>query len=769
VKRWRLKALHLQLAVLLTGLMLTAVFVRFDQELRQEELTREAQQTLSAVSANIHEVFYRRFFLANSLEAFVSANRHLDLNQPDQQQQFADEFDQFTRTLDDLTNGVLSMQIAPGGIVRYVSNVDRNSAAIGHDLLVDDARRDQVLRAIRDRRTIVDGPLDLLQGGNAIIARKAIFVDGYNFEPASDGQSQLFVADPTLVSVIPAEFWGLVTVLIDTETVFAEVSTSSRTQAFDIALRGRHGLGRIGEVIYGDEQVFNDSLAEELVVLPDGAWLLAAKNRTPLYPSTMVILIGLSLTLAALFAYRLHEKTQLAHAASQAKSDFLAVISHEIRTPLNGIIGVASVLEKNSMDDRNRELVDIIMLSSKSLLTLVSDILDFSKIESGKFELENRAYSLRDNVKWISMLVQEQLREKPVKYELRVSPEVSDFIIGDEKRINQILLNLLNNAVKFTERGFIRLDVSVQHSASQKSQLCFKVSDSGIGIEKTRLVSVFSAFTQASTDVTRNYGGTGLGLTIVKRLSEFMGGTVTVESEPGKGSVFTTCIDYLPVVQTTVQTTGQTTVRTTLQSTAQSTGQTLQAHDVNGPEGLREQPAPRVTETLQPGHSQPTLTLSEQVQTAQAQAGSGQVKHTANTSVAAAIDDFSAISVLVVEDNKLNQQILNMMLQKLNATADFADDGEIALEKSRERCYDLIFMDSYMPVMDGLTTASKIRERDGHATLPWIVSVTASVSDEHQEACLSAGMNDFISKPLTVDSVRVALKNYLNQRSPDSK
>ena len=757
VKRWGLKALQLQVAVLLIGLMLTAVFVRFDQELRQEELTREAQQTLSAVSANIHEVFYRRFYLANSLEAFVSANRHLDLNQPDQQQQFADEFDQFTRTLDDLTSGILSMQIAPGGIVRYVSNIDRNSAAIGHDLLVDDARRDQVLRAIRDRRTIVDGPLDLLQGGNAIIARKAIFVDGYNFEPASDGQSQLFVSDPALVSVIPAEFWGLVTVLIDTETVFAEVSTSSRTQAFDIALRGRHGLGRIGEVIYGDEQVFNDSLAEELVVLPDGAWLLAAKSRTPLYPSTMVILIGLSLTLAALFAYRLHEKTQLANAASQAKSDFLAVISHEIRTPLNGIIGVASVLEKNSMDDRNRELVDIIMLSSKSLLTLVSDILDFSKIESGKFELENRAYSLRDNVKWISMLVQEQLREKPVEYELRVSPEVSDFIIGDEKRINQILLNLLNNAVKFTERGFIRLDVSVQQSASQKSQLCFKVSDSGIGIDKTRLVSVFSAFTQASTDVTRNYGGTGLGLTIVKRLSEFMGGTVTVESEPGKGSVFTTCIDYLPVVQTTVQT------------TVQSTGQTLQAQDVNGPEGLQGQPAPLATETLQPGHLLPTLTLSEQVQAAQAQAGSGQVKHTANTSVTAAIDDFSAISVLVVEDNKLNQQILNMMLQKLNATADFADDGEIALEKSRERCYDLIFMDSYMPVMDGLTTASKIRERDGHATLPWIVSVTASVSDEHKEACLSAGMNDFMSKPLTVDSVRVALKNYLNQRSPDSK
>ena len=731
MRRLPFKAIQLQVAVLLIGLLLTAVFGRFDLVLRQEQQNREAQQTLSAVSANIREVFYLRFYLANSLEAFVSANRHLDLNQPDQQQQFADEFDQFTRRLDDLTSGILSMQIAPGGIVRYVSNVDRNSAAIGHDLLVDGARREQVLRAIRDRRTIVDGPMDLLQGGNAIIARKAIFVDGYNFEPASDGQSQLFASDPTLLSVIPAEFWGLAMVLIDTATVIAEVSTSSGNQAFDIALRGKHGLGRIGEVIYGDEQVFYDSLAEELVVLPDGAWLLAAKSRETLYPSSLIILIGLLLTLAALLAYRLYEKTQLANAASQAKSDFLAVISHEIRTPLNGIIGVASVLEKNRMDDRNRELVDIIMLSSQSLLTLVSDILDFSKIESGKFELENRAYSLRDSVKWISMLVQEQLREKPVEYELRVSPNVSEFILGDEKRINQILLNLLNNAVKFTERGFIRLEVYVQQSASQKSQLCFKISDSGIGIEKNRLVSVFSAFTQASTDVTRNYGGTGLGLNIVQRLSEIMGGTVTVESEPGKGSVFTSCINYLPVVQT------------------------LQAHDLHAPGGL-PQPAPSGNEYMQLPQNQ------------DAQTEAGQVKHTANTSITAVIDDFSAISVLVVEDNKLNQQILDLMLQKFNASADFADNGEIALEKTRERRYDLIFMDSYMPVMDGLAAASNIRERDGHATLPWIVSVTASVSDEHKEACLRAGMNDFMSKPLTIESVRVAFKNYLDQRTPYS-
>jgi len=153
VRRLPFKAIQLQLAVLLIGLLLTAMFVRFDLLLRQEQQIREAQQTLSA----------------------VSADRHLDLNQPDQQQ-FSDEFDQFTRTLDDLTSGILSMQIVPGGIVCYVSNIDRNSAAIGHDLLVDGARRDQVLRAIRDRRTIVDGPLDLLQGGNAIIARKPVSV-----------------------------------------------------------------------------------------------------------------------------------------------------------------------------------------------------------------------------------------------------------------------------------------------------------------------------------------------------------------------------------------------------------------------------------------------------------------------------------------------------------------------------------------------------------------------------------------------------------------
>ncbi|MDP2286829.1 MAG: ATP-binding protein, partial [Pseudohongiella sp.] len=295
---------------------------------------------------------------------------------------------------------------------------------------------------------------------------------------------------------------------------------------------------------------------------------------------------------------------------------------------------------------------------------------------------------------------QEQLREKDVEFELHISAEVSSHIIGDEKRINQILLNLLNNAVKFTESGFIKLDVSVQQSPDGTAQLCFKVSDSGIGIEKARLSAIFNAFTQASNDVTRNYGGTGLGLTIVRRLSEIMGGTVTVESEPGRGSVFTSCISYLPVVQVSSQ-------RSSVPSAAK---------------------------------------------------------------VPIAIEyDFSTLSVLVVEDNKLNQEILNMMLGKLNASADFADDGEIALEKTRLRQYDLIFMDSYMPVMDGLTTASNIRERDGRSASPWIVSVTASVSDEHKEACERAGMNDFLAKPLTLDGVRRTLINYLDQRSPEPK
>ncbi|MDO9477914.1 MAG: ATP-binding protein [Pseudohongiella sp.] len=700
MKKWRFKALQLQLLVLLLGLALTSAFVRFDLVIRNEELTREAEQTLSAVSANIHEVFYRRFYLANSLEAFVNANRHLDLNIPEQRAQFGEHFEQFTQTLDNLTSGILSMQIAPGGIVSFVSNLERNRAALGHDLLIDDTRREQVLRAIRDRRTIVDGPMELLQGGNAIIARQAIFIEGHQFKPASLNQSLLFESSPAVLSAIPDEFWGLVTVLIDTDTVFAEVGTPIGSREFDIALRGRHGLGRIGDVIYGDESVFVSPLAEEIVILPDGAWLLAARNATPLFPSSLIVLIGLSLTLAALFAYRLHEKTQLANAASKAKSDFLAVISHEIRTPLNGIIGVASVLEKNNLDSRNRELVDIIMLSSQSLLTLVNDILDFSKIESGKFELENRTFSLHENIKWISMLVQEQLREKDVEFELHISAEVSSHIIGDEKRINQILLNLLNNAVKFTESGFIKLDVSVQQSPDGTAQLCFKVSDSGIGIEKARLSAIFNAFTQASNDVTRNYGGTGLGLTIVRRLSEIMGGTVTVESEPGRGSVFTSCISYLPVVQVSSQ-------RSSLPSAAK---------------------------------------------------------------IPIAIEyDFSTLSVLVVEDNKLNQEILNMMLGKLNASADFADDGEIALEKTRLRQYDLIFMDSYMPVMDGLTTASSIRERDGRSASPWIVSVTASVSDEHKEACERAGMNDFLAKPLTLEGVRRTLINYLDQRSPESK
>ncbi|TFH72310.1 response regulator [Gammaproteobacteria bacterium LSUCC0112] len=712
MKTWRINALQLHLLVVVLGIALTCAFVRFDLVIRNEELTREAQQTLSAVSANINEVFYRRFYIANSLEAFVTANRDLDLTVPEQRLQFAEHFNQFTQTLDNLTSGVLSMQVAPGGIVSYVSQPDRNSQAVGHDLLFDDTRRDEVLRAIRDKRTIVDGPLQLLQGGNAVIARKAVFIEGHQFQPASINQRLLFESNPSIREAIPDDFWGLVTVLIDTDTVISELRNPNTTGNYDIALRGQHGLGRTGDIIYGDPQIFDAPLAEATVVLPDGQWLLATRNQAGLYPSLSIALIGLLLTLAALFAYRLHEKSQLANAESKAKSDFLAVISHEIRTPLNGIIGVASVLEKNTVEGRNRDLVNIIMLSSNSLLTLVNDILDFSKIESGSFILENRPFLLHENIKWIAMLIREQLREKDVEFVLNVSPDVSSHILGDEKRINQILLNLLNNAVKFTEHGYIRLDVFVQQSPGSKRLLYFKVSDSGIGIEKARLSAIFNAFTQASSNVTRKYGGTGLGLTIVRRLSEIMGGTVTVESEPGRGSAFTACISYLPL--------------------APGVGQHLNP-----------------SEEDKPGAS---LTVSSEHHTQQ-------LVHY----------DFSSLRVLVVEDNKLNQEILKIILGKLNATADFADDGEIALEKTRLQDYDLIFMDSFMPNMDGLTAAGKIRARDSDTNVPWIVSVTASVSDEHKDACVRAGMNDFMAKPLTIESVRRALINYLDQRSPDSK
>lgn len=562
-----------------------------------------------------------------------------------------------------------------------------------------------------------------------------------------------------------------------------------------------------------------ENVLEPPIESPDGGKAYYITTRVPLRDerNKIIGIIGIStdVTERIEMENELREANERAEMATKAKLDFLANFSHELRTPLNGILGISDILTQQRLTKTQISLVNDITYSGQMLLNLVNDILDLSKIESNKLELDENCFQLNTSIKDIISQLKHQAKGKKVDLIENISPELAVKIITDEQRFKQILINLIGNAIKFTEKGYVKISADSIKATSKHIWYNIIIEDTGIGISTEDIDKIFERYSQVSSSYSKTYAGTGLGLNIVRNLVNMMGGDIQVASEVNKGTTFTVTIKSRISRSDSMQqhlsdiakdlsifivddnlASGEKLLtyfhefETQLSSSSRALNILLDHAKLKKffniiiiNDAISKQSLPTLVNAIA---EESKLKLPVQLLYSEG----SRVKHALfgiHAQVSANMDAkaFSQVirdsyhaylrrqsmiattiraknpSILLVEDNPINRKIIIIMLNNLGCQVEVAEDGEKALTRFDKQPFDLIFMDIGLPGMDGFAVTKKIRKLESKDARHPIIAMTAYAAEEDRQKCLAAGMDDFLSKPIDQEMLVFIMSRWL--------